>query len=398
VVDGATGLPNWFRVDGALRKVRAADLAFGNLDHTCYDPVYDLAGVDPGSPNGAFVAALRAAYPCDPERFLLYELVHLQEGFTGWSRDRRASARAVQRYLAGAFPASVPRSGPLCALDIDGVLESLALGFPTITPTALLAMRALARHGFRPVPVTGRSLEEVRDRCATLSLPGGVAEYGAVAYDHVGNGTVQVVSEADRALLDRLREVLRTTPGARVDEDYRYSVRGYASGAGWRPVPAEALESALGALGADRHRLRVVRGYYQTDVVAAAVDKGVGLDALARLLGDDNPVPVRLAVGDTASDLPMLARAEDAFAPANAAPEVREAGVTVLRTAYAAGVAAAAASVLRHRPGGCARCRPVPPGPDSRLLLTVLDAPRAGRAGLPAAVVRLAAVLAADRR
>jgi hypothetical protein len=258
-------------------------------------------------------------------------------------------------------------------------------------------VRALARHGFRPVPVTGRSLEEVRDRCATLSLCGGVAEYGAVAYDHVGGRTVQVVCDADRALLDRFREVLRTTPGARVDDDYRYSVRAYRNGDGWRPVPADALESALRALGSDRHRLRVVPGHYQTDVVAAAVDKGAGLDALARLLGGDAPVPVRLAVGDTASDLPMLARAEDAFAPANAAAEVHAAGVTVLRFAYAAGVEAAVARVLGHRPGGCARCRPLPSHQDSRLLLTVLDAPRAGRAGLPAAVLRLAAVLASEQ-
>jgi len=400
IVDGATGLDNWFRVDGVLRKTRADDLDFGNWDHACYDAIYDLAGVDPGSPDGAFVAALRAAHPTDLERFMLYELVHLQEPTTGWSRDRRASARAVARYLAEIYPAPEPADGPLCALDIDGVLESTAYGFSMITPAALVAARALARHGFRPVPVTGRSLVEVRERCAILGLAGGVAEYGAVVHDHRRDRTEKIVSDADVALLDRLREILRTTPGARVDEDYRYCVRTHRTGEGWRAIRAEVLEGALAVLGDDRHRLRVVPGYYQTDVVAAAVDKGDGLRALARLLGagPDAPAPVRLAIGDTASDLPMFAVAEHAYAPVNASREIRESGVQVLRQGYAAGVVAAVTRVLGHRPGSCPACRPAPPVGNTRVLLSILDAPHAGRAGLPLAVARLAAGVALRRR
>ena len=396
IVDGATGLDNWFRVDGVLRKARADDLDFGNWDHTCYDAIYDLAGIDPGSPDGAFVAALRAALPTDPERFMLYELVHLQEPTTGWSRDRRASGRAVARYLAEIYPAPEPADGPLCALDIDGVLESTAYGFSMITPAALVAARALASHGFRPVPVTGRSLGEVRERCAILGLAGGVAEYGAVVHDHGHDRTEQIVSDADVALLNRLRDILRATPGARVDEDYRYCVRTHRTGEGWRAIREEILEDALAVLGDDRHRLRVVPGYYQTDVVAAAVDKGAGLHALARLLGSgpDAPAPVRLAIGDTVSDLPMFAVAEHAYAPVNASSGVRESGVRVLRQGYAAGVAAAVTRVLGHRPGGCPVCRPAPPGTNTRMLLSILDAPHAGRAGLPAAVARLAAGVA----
>ncbi|MCW0215181.1 MAG: HAD hydrolase family protein [Pseudonocardia sp.] len=399
VIDGATGLDTWFRIDGELRKVRADDLAFGNLDHACYDAVYDLAGVDPGSPDGAFVAALRAARPSDPERFLLYELVHLQDPFTGWSRDRRASARALQRYLAGVLPAPPPCTGPLCALDIDGVLESLAYGFPVITPTAVEAVRALAHHGYRPVPVTGRSVAEVRDRCSTLTLAGGVAEYGSVVYDHVRGVTEQVVGDGDRALLDRLRDALARAPGTRVEEDHRYSVRAYRSGAARGPVPVEVLDAALASLGPTRSRLRVVPGRYQTDVVAAAVDKGQGLRALAELLGraEGAPPAVRLAVGDTRSDLAMFAVAEQSYAPANADADVRGSGVPVLRQAYAAGVSAAVSRVLGHRPGHCRTCRTGRPPARTRLLLTILDAPRAGRAGLPAATVALAAEVAARR-
>lgn len=400
VIDGATGLGHWYRNGDRLLKVRADDLAFGNLDHTCYDSAYDLAGVDPGSSNGEFVAALRAAHPADAERFLLYELVHLRGVFGGRSLDQRAAARAVQRYLAGVLPSPTsPQVGPLCALDIDGVLESLAHGFPVVTPTALLAVRALEHHGFRPVPVTGRSLGEVRDRCSTLGLAGGVAEYGAVALDHRRNRVERLVSDADMAVLERLRAGLLRSEGVRVEEDHRFSVRARGPGPGWGAPAADVLEAALAGLGADRGRLRVVPGRYQTDVVAAAVDKGAGLTALARMLGEpDAPVPIRFAVGDTAADLPMFGVAQQAFAPANASPAVREAAVEVLRKPYAAGVAAAAARVIGHRPGGCAACRPAPQPRSTRLLLTVLDAPRSGRAGLPLAALRLASELAGVRQ
>jgi hypothetical protein len=223
-----------------------------------------------------------------------------------------------------------------------------------------------------------------------------VAEYGSVVHDQARGVSVQVVDDADRALLDRLRAALSRAPGTRVDEDYRYSVRAYRTGDGWGPVPAEALEGALASLGEDRRRLRVVPGRYQTDVVAAAVDKGRGLRALAELLGraEGRSPALRLAIGDTGSDLPMFAVAEQAYAPANADADVRGSGVTVLRQAYAAGVDAAVARVLGHRPGDCPGCRPARYPAGTRLLLTILDAPRAGRAGLPAATLRLAAELA----
>jgi hypothetical protein len=93
----------------------------------------------------------------------------------------------------------------------------------------------------------------------------------------------------------------------------------------------------------------------------------------------------------------MFAVAEQAWAPANADSDVRGSGVAVLRQAYAAGVDAAVARVLGHRPGGCPACRPARQPAGTRLLLTILDAPRAGRAGLPAATLRLAAELSTRR-
>ena len=127
-------------------------------------------------------------------------------------------------------------------------------------------------------------------------------------------------------------------------------------------------------------------------------DKGDGLRALARLLGagPDAPAPVRLAIGDTASDLPMFAVAEHAYAPVNASREIRESGVQVLRQGYAAGVVAAVTRVLEHRPGSSPARRA--PDTNTRLLLSILDTPHAGRACLPLAVARLAAGVALRRR
>ena len=190
---------------GAL-KARADDLDFSNWDRTCYDAIYDLAGVDPGLPDDTFVAALRAAVPTDPERFLLYQLVHLQVPTPAGREPQGVLVRRCALPCRDSIPLLGPSGGPLCALEIDGVLESTAYGFSMITPTAMIAIRALANHGFRPVPVTGRSLAEVRERCSILDLAGGVAEYGAVVYDHGRDSIEQVVSDADMVLLDRLRE------------------------------------------------------------------------------------------------------------------------------------------------------------------------------------------------
>ncbi|MGH3794040.1 MAG: HAD family hydrolase [Pseudonocardiaceae bacterium] len=392
VIDGATELPHWFRERGALRKVKADVRAFANTDLACYDPVYDLAGIDPGSRDRAVVTALREAMPCDAERFLIYELVHL------WDRERagvaahRAGARAVQRYVAQQLLGGLVTSatGPLCAVDLDGVLESDALGFPIITPSAALALRSLIAHGHRPVLVSGRCLDEVRERCENYGLVGGVAEYGALAYDH-GTGTVRdQVPAADLRVLARLREVVRETPGLFVDEDYRSIVRAYRTGPDGqrRSLPADVVRGVLDELGA-ADRVRVIGGNGQTDLVAAGVHKGEGLRSLAAMLGTSaDPRGIALAVGDSAADLPMLAMAGLAFAPANADAEVRAAGVRVLRRGYAAGLAQAVRRLLGHRPGTCPVCRPPVLSARSRTLLTLLDAQRAGARGLPVAVAR----------
>jgi hydroxymethylpyrimidine pyrophosphatase-like HAD family hydrolase/orotate phosphoribosyltransferase len=392
VIDGATDVAHWFREQGALRKVNADVRAFANTDLACYDPAYDLAGIDPGGRDPEVVAALRGAMVCDDERFLIYQLVHLWDRQRAGAAAHRESARSVQRYVSEQFLAGLTPTdtGPLCAVDVDGVLESDALGFPIITPSAALALRSLIAHGYRPVLATGRSLDEVRERCESYGLVGGVAEYGAVIYDH-STGTVrELVSAADLHTLAEVRDVLRRTPGVSVDEDYRYIVRVRRSGTGGgrRSLPTELVRTMLAGIDTER-RVRVINGHGQTDLLAAGVDKGDGLRSLADLLGTcADPRGIALAIGDSAADLPMFALARHAYAPANADAEVRAAGVHLLGRGYAAGLAQAVQRLTGHRPGTCPTCLPPVPTARTQALLTLLDAQHRGARGLPLTVVR----------
>lgn len=393
IIDGATELGHWFRDHGGLRKVESDVRAFASTDLACYDPAYDLAGIDPGGADPEFVAALREAMPCDDERFLLYELVHL------WNRARhgadpaRASARAVRRYVAQLIPRDIrpPADGPLCALDVDGVLESDGLGFPIITPTAAIVLSALITHGQRPVLVTGRSLPEVRERCAMYGLAGGVAEYGASVYDQRSGTDRNLVSDDERAAVAAVRAAADGCPDLLVDDDYQAIVRAYVRGPDGRRkgLPAATERQLLDRIAPHDRLVRAIRGEHQTDFVPSGVDKGRGLRELAVLLGvSSRPDGIAFAVGDSASDLPMLALAGRGFAPGNADPVVRASGVTVLRRCYASGLAQAAAHHLGHKPGSCPVCRPPEVSRRTRAMLTVLDAQRSGRAGLGVAVLR----------
>jgi hypothetical protein len=127
-------------------------------------------------------------------------------------------------------------------------------------------------------------------------------------------------------------------------------------------------------------------GEDQTDFMVAGIDKGTGLRVLAEDLGVNSPgtcgEAVALAVGDTVSDLPMLALAAIRLAPGNADRAVRAAGVTVLKRSYQRGLALAAGHQLGHAPGSCPICRAPHLSPETRLFLSILDAQQAGTWGM----------------
>jgi len=206
VVDGATQPWNWFAdtaADGGrFLKVGVDTHAFSNEGIPSCDPILDLARAAAAAEAAGVVETddrLREHYeagtgsPFGDERWLLYRLAHHLDDYRSLLRQvaaepqsaddtfarllalERTMASIYQRYIADLFLSDlVPqRSGPLCAIDVDGVLETRWLSFPALAPAGALALRTLNRHGYRVIVVTGRSLSEVRERCATYRLTGG---------------------------------------------------------------------------------------------------------------------------------------------------------------------------------------------------------------------------------
>jgi hydroxymethylpyrimidine pyrophosphatase-like HAD family hydrolase len=409
VVDGQTDLRYWFSRDSAKRslvKVQPLGGSSSNLGLSCFDAAFDLAGATARVAQPGFTRDVRKAYAelgnprVDEERWLLYELAHL------WGRQRthpeeetelrRAGARALQRYFAAVFLHDVQAgsSGPLCALDVDGVLETEHLGFPALTPASACALRALMLHGYRPLLATGRSLGEVEERCRAYGLPGGVAEYGAVTYVAGGCRARVLLPGSAAAALARLRRELSETDGVHLDDDYRYGVRAYAlDGRGARRgLRAETVDACLSRSGADG--IGPILGEGQTDFMARDVDKATGLRALVGDLGPGSPSsdgrPLALAVGDSVSDVPLAALAGLACTPAHAPAALRMAGYRPMTMAYQAGLTQAVGLLLGHPPGTCPTCRPPAMTRERRLLHALLAAQENGARSMARQAVKLA--------
>jgi hydroxymethylpyrimidine pyrophosphatase-like HAD family hydrolase len=408
VVDGQTDLTYWFFRDAANRslvKVPPIGGSPSNRGLSCFDAAFDLAGATARVTQPGFSREVRQAYAAlgnahvDEERWVLYELAHL------WGRQqqhpeeetelRRARARALQRYFADVYLNDIEASssGPLCVLDVDGVLETEHLGFPALTPASARTLRALVLHGYRPLLATGRSLGEVEERCRAYGLAGGVAEYGAVTYVADGRRIRELLPGSAAAALARLRRALSETDGVHLDGDYRFAVRAYAlDGRGARRgLPAETVDACLSRSRADG--IRPIAGDGQTDFMAEGVDKGSGLRALAGDLGPGSPVrdgrPFALAVGDSLSDAPGAALAALACAPAHAPAALRAVGFHQMTMPYQAGLTQAAARLLGHAPGACPICRPPPMTRERDLLLSLLAAQERGLRSMAVQAVRL---------
>ena len=424
VIDGSMGRAQWFAEPGlserGILKVDFDERAFSNQDFVidqlyCYDAVYDLASAaadyDARTAESAgaedFIETLKHEYeeatgsPISHERWTLHQLMHsvthlhfmtdlarARQGTRYYAAmvqkldaGRRAMSRAVQRYFRSRYfhDLPVPTDGPLCAIDIDGVLESDRMAFPATTPAGAHALRALIVHGHRPVLVSGRSLDEVRERCRAYSLPGGVAEYGATVYARDPERTVQLSGENAGERLGELRARLAMEACVHLDESYRSVVRAYRFDLKGERRHLEAATLKLLAPELERLRLRRVDGAYQTDFVPEEVDKGKGLNRLRDMLGGAD-IPVALAVGDGPEDLATFPIAVKAFAPGNAQDGVRKAArklpnFHLTRGRAQVGLAEAAASVIGHRPGECASCARPEVDAEGRLLLTILSAP-----------------------
>jgi hypothetical protein len=434
VTDGNLALSSWSVAPEKPDRPLKRDW-LGRL--SCYDAAFDLASAAASAdveelelvrsdahepPLGERLLetySRRTGEEIDSERWLLYQLVENRQRlrYLGrqlvpheedaavrqadesrrttmrrWLATRRALASEYQRYISRIFFSDLDLStdGPLCAFDVDWVLETRWLEFPAIAPAGALSLRALLRHGYRPVIVTARSLGEVRDRCRMYRLTGGVAEFGSVLYDHQSERVLPQLRASDRAVLTRLRDELRKLPGVYLDHAHEHSVRAVrVTGSGLvRGLKEDTIRAALDAADLE-NRVRVFRGGAQTDFVAASIHKGTGLVALATALGVDPGVehPIAFAMGDDWPDSPMFDLARAKFAPANISDELRNElrrwpDLTVTRDPFGSGVLQAVAAFLGHNPRTCDVCAPPPLSHRQKMLITALgglDGPRRRR-------------------
>lgn len=453
VIDGSMALSQWFQLPAAsagqesadtLVKVDFDERAFSSQDTLvdeiyCYDAAYDVAAAAADyemetsgcEVDGQFTELVRRHYEVasgrcmSEEQWLLYRslatvcyqrllkgmlrqtLATPAEGgqrgtgissIAGVLRDLHASQRALarfqQRYAAQRFLADLaePTRGAWCALDLDGVLEDSRLGFPAMTPAACLSLRALMKHGYRPLLATGRSLAEVQERCLAYRLAGGVAEYGAVTYEHASRRVCELLTDGDRWLLDQVRSELLRRKGVYLDSDYTRAIRAYQiDSRGHRCRLDDAtVQAVLGCVGA-LERVRPIHGGAQSDFMVLGVDKGKGLRAL--LDGFSEPPAgtgrLALAVGDTRSDLPMFELAGLACAPGSAEVAVRTAGIRCMERPGAAGLAEAVGLLIGHQPGACSICHPPERSQEADLLLSILAAQDGSKRDKLAQIFRL---------
>lgn len=401
VVDGSMGLHNWFGPAAATQGLIKVDYdrrAFANVDLACFDPVADLAAVAVEAELACQPGRFREEYECvtgeqiSAERWFLLRFLHvwdrLRLGDGPDSQLRRAMSRVAQSYFAELFFQNVPAggSGPLCALDVDGVLESEVIGTTSLTTASATALRALLCHHYRPVLMTGRSLVEVMDRCAAFGLAGGVAEYGSLIYDHIRGTTEVIVTKAQLQDLARARQVIERLAGLEMDGAYRHSIRVYRRVADARRTApdADAIRRALGVHGLNAV-VDVIPGDSQVDLVAAGVTKGAALAQLADRLDG----AIALAVGDGQRDISAFSFARLAAAPRHAPRTVRAAAGWTAPNPYQAGLADAVGRLLGHRSGSCAACA-IPAQPPLRLdLLTLISAQERGLRGMAAAALHV---------
>jgi trehalose-6-phosphatase len=391
LIDGKMRREEWIAASGGLLKTDFEHHGMGKHQLNITDPAYDLAEtilywkltheeerelIDEyiqrsGDRNvlrrlflnkllaGSWAMARAADGLKDPAQLNRHAVFH-DRYLAAWSflviQTARFCARLVHQ------PATPRWVSPLAVLDVDGVIDKQIFGFPSSTAAGIEAISILASHGFAIALNTARPVRELKEYCRAYGFVGGVAEYGAYAWDAV-NDREQVL--ADGESLDQmaaLRDELRRLPGVFVNDECRYSVRAYTFARGTTiPIPEMQVQALLRRLGLDR--LRVHQTFTDTTVTALETDKGKGLKALLSLSGCTGAETI--AVGDTEPDLAMFRVATRCFAPGHISclEPARRLGCRIAEKAWQPGLLEIARHLAHPNKGSCSRCAPVrPPG------------------------------------
>jgi len=403
LIDGRMRPLEWVRGKTSLLKSDFEHHALGKIEINMTDPAYDLADAmltwqlsleeeeklvaryiqESGDVNVAdrlllnkFVAGIRvrraAIGNLEDAR-----LIHRSEEF---NREYIAAWNFLvlhtMRYCAKLCspPERTGYHSPLVVLDVDGVLDKQILGFPSTTWAGIRAVSLLHSHGLATVLNTARSIPEVKDYCRHYGFLGGVAEYGAFAWDAGSNREEILVSQESLDELRLLAEHLRKIPGVFLNEDYTLSIRAYTfEGEITRALPTPLIRNLVSQL--KLNRLSYHQTYTDTAVLAKETDKGRGLLALLALIGQ--PSIETLAIGDSEADLPMFKAAKRSFAPGNVTcrSQARAIGCHIEDKSFQNGLLNIVRHILHPDGDGCERCRSAEPPTSStqNLVLRVLQ-------------------------
>jgi hydroxymethylpyrimidine pyrophosphatase-like HAD family hydrolase len=252
-------------------------------------------------------------------------------------------------------PRKICWHSPLVVADIDGVLDRMVFGFPCTTSAGIKAISLLHMHGFAVAVNTARTLEEVKLYCRAYGFAGGVAEYGSILWDAVRQREQVLVSPESLQQLEEVQNALQRIPGVFLNDDYRYSLRGFTYQNGrTMPLPPMLVQDLLASLKVDR--IHVHQTGLDTALVAKEVNKGAGLVSLLAFVGMST-TGVQ-AVGDSEPDLAMFRVACQSFAPGNVTcrREAQLLGCHIADAVYQTGLLEIVRKIVHPEGSRCDRC------------------------------------------
>lgn len=206
------------------------------------------------------------------------------------------------------------------SIDVDNVIELERLGFSATSKSSVEAFSMLKKAGFLPILNSGRSLKEIKSRCAAFGIPYGIAEHGSVIWDSYKKETITLPSKQQVQKKTRLLKELRKDKNIIIDDGFYCSLRVF-NRRGWfsYPVNEVLLEEYFSSLGIVD--LRLIQTPGKTDIAYKGIDKGTALQTLLNRIGR-GALPI-YAIGDSISDASMLQIADTGYVPSNCSQELR---------------------------------------------------------------------------
>jgi hydroxymethylpyrimidine pyrophosphatase-like HAD family hydrolase len=349
LIDGRMGPDEWIDSENGPVKVDFEHHNFGAPELDIVDPAYDLAAIsfeyqlpEAGEENLLRAYREESGDQTISDRIVLYKLLYahdakrktlesLQRTHPGTTREdlnRRYQwswdflVFTMNKLFSGMMRRTTPVdvAGRLFFLDLDGVLDAEYFGFPHTTQSGITALALLKSNNYTIIPNTGRSIQHVRNYCASYGFAGGIAEYGSVIFDALQQTEIPLIDKEVEDQLRRCREALSEFRDVYIDNGYHYAVRAYRY-TSRRTVGLEKLEAEEFLKKNNLGKLSYIRRSDDTYFVGGGTSKGGGIEQFRNYFRRQEEAVI--AMGDSDEDVSMLQIAGRSFAPANCSEGVR---------------------------------------------------------------------------